>query len=186
MKSLLLYSTVNQFVDIYSLCKAIDEGKEVRVIMCDIIKAFDRVWHKNLHLHLPQWFTNYPNNRKQRVALPGVFSTLNRLKSWCASISILGPILFFIYINDIVHNINLSIRLFADDTSLYIIVKSPIKSAAILHSDISQIYTWASNWLVTLNPLKTESVLFSWKIIQPLHPVLYMNHQNITTLRRFS
>ena len=76
-------STVNQLVDIYnSFCKALDEGKEVRAIFCDISKAFDRVWHKGLlHKlqtvgitgHLLQWFTDYLNNRKQRVVLPGVF-----------------------------------------------------------------------------------------------------------------
>ena len=77
-------STVNQLVDIYnSFCKALDEGKEVRAIFCDISKAFDRVWHKGLLYklqtvgitgHLLQWFTDYLNNRKQRVVLPGVFS----------------------------------------------------------------------------------------------------------------
>ena len=73
-------STVNQLVDIYnSFCKAIDE---VRAIFCDITKAFDRVWHKGLLYkvqtvgitgHLLQLFTDYLNNRKQRVVLPRVF-----------------------------------------------------------------------------------------------------------------
>ena len=76
-------STVNQLVDIYnSFCKALDEGKEVCAIFCDISKAFHRVWHKGLLYKLQtvgitghlQWFTDYLNNRKQRVVLPGVFS----------------------------------------------------------------------------------------------------------------
>ena len=67
-------NTVNQLVDIYnSFCKAIDEGKEVCIIFCDIRKAFDRVWHKGLLYklqtiaitgHLLQRFTDYLNNRK--------------------------------------------------------------------------------------------------------------------------
>ena len=185
-------STVNQLVDIYnSFCKALDEGKEVRAIFCDISKAFDQVWHKGLLYklqtvgitgHLLQWFTDYLNNRKQRVVLPGVFSHWADLKAGVPQGSILGPLLFLIYINDIVRNINSSIRLFADDTSLYIIVENPIQAAIILNSDLSQIYTWASNWLVTFNPSKTESLLFSRKLFKPLHPTLYMNQQDIITV----
>ena len=96
--------------------------------------------------------------------------------------SILGPLLFLIYINDNVRNTNSSIRLFADETSLYIIVENPIQAATILNSDLSQIYTWASNWLVTFNPSKTESLLFSRKLFKPLHPTLYMNQQDIITV----
>ena len=185
-------STVNQLVDIYnSFCKALDEGKEVRAIFCDISKAFDRVWIKGLLYklqtvgitgHLLQWFTDYLNNRKQRVVLPGDFSHWANLKAGVPQGSILGPLLFLIYINDIVRNINSSIRLFADDTSLYIIVENPIQAATILNSDLSQIYTWASNWLVTFNPSKTESLLFSRKLFKPLHPTLYMNQQDIITV----
>ena len=163
-------SSVNQLVDIYySFCKAIDEGKEVRAIFCDISKVFDRVWHKGLLYklqtvritgHFLQWFTDYLNSRKQRVVLPGVFSHWTDLKAGVPQGSILGPLLFLIYIKDIIRNIDSSIRLFADDTSLYIIDENPIQAA----TDISQIFTWASNWLVTFNPSKTESLLFSQKL----------------------
>ena len=156
-----------------------------------ISKAFDRVWHKGLLYklqtvgitgHLLQWFTDYLNNRKQRVVLPGVFSHWTDLKAGVPQGSILGPLLFLIYINDFVRNINSSIRLFADDTSLDIIVENPIQAATILNSDLSQIYTWASNWLVTLNPSKTESLLFSGKLFRQLHQTLYMNQQDIITV----
>ena len=68
------------------------------------------------------------------------------------------------------------------DTSLYIIVENPIQAATILNYDLSQIYTWASNWLVTFNPSKTESLLFSRKLFKPLHPTLYINQQDIITV----
>ena len=109
----------------------------MRAIFCDISKAFDRVWHKGLLYklqtvgitgHLLQWFTDYFNNRKQRLVLPGVFSDWTDLKASVPQGSILGPLLFLIYINDIVRNINSFIRTFADDTSLYIKVENPISN----------------------------------------------------------
>ena len=70
-------STVNQLTDLYNtFCQALDEGKEVRAIFCDISKAFDRVFYINFLLFgisgsLLQWFIDYLNNIKQRVVLPG-------------------------------------------------------------------------------------------------------------------
>ena len=183
---------MSQIILCNSFCKAIDEGKEVCAIICDISKASDRVWHEGLLYklqtvgikgHLLQWFTDYLNNWKQRVVLPGVFSHWTDLKAGVPQGSILGPLHFFIYINDILRNINSSIRLFADDTCLFIIVENPIQSATILNSDISQIYTWASNWLVTFNPSKTKSLLFSRKLFKSRHPTLYMNQQDIITVK---
>ena len=78
---------------------------------------------------LLQWFTDYLNNRKLRVALPGAFSQCSTLKAGVPQRSILGPLLFLIYINDIVLNINSPVRLFADATSQYIIVENPVQSS---------------------------------------------------------
>ena len=75
---------VNQQLFLYnSFFKALDAGKEVQAIFCDISKAFDRVWHAGL-IHklraagisgnLLDWFTNYIFKRRQRVVLPGVES----------------------------------------------------------------------------------------------------------------
>ena len=73
-------STVNQLIDLYNtFCKALDEGKEVRAVFCDISKAFDRVWHRGLLYKLRRigisgsllsWFVNYLKGRRQRVVLP--------------------------------------------------------------------------------------------------------------------
>ena len=66
--------------------------------------------------------------------------------------SIIGPLLFLVFINHIVEEINSSIRLFADDTSLYIVVDNPLDSTIKLNTDLSRIDMWASMWLVTFNP----------------------------------
>ena len=182
-------STVNQLVEIYNtFCQALDEGKEVRAIFCDISKAFDRVWHKGLLFKLNsvgisgsllQWFTDYLDDRKQRVVIPGVCSDWSFVKAGVPQGSILGPLLFLLYINDIVENINSSIRLFADDTSLYIIVDNPTQAAYQLNSDLLKIHQWATKWLVTFNPSKSESVIFSRKRNKPIHPNIFMDRQPI-------
>ncbi len=88
----------------------------------------------------------------------------------------LGPLLFLIYINDIVKEINSKIRLFADDTSLYIIVEDPFTSAISLNADLDTIHQWSQNWLATFNPSKTETIIISRKQNKPQHPNLVMNN----------
>ena len=163
-------STVNQLIDIYNtFCKSLDEGKEVRAVFCDVSKAFDRVWHKGLLFKLKSigvsdslllWFSDYLAERKQRVVLPGAASSWKHIKAGVPQGSILGPLLFLIYINDIVEDIHSSIRLFADDTSLYIIVENPLLAANTLNADLTKLHNWASKWLVTFNPSKSESIIF--------------------------
>ena len=138
-------STVNQLVDLYNtFSQALDEGKEVRVVFCDISKAFDSVWHKSLIAKLKHygisggllsWCKSYPSNRFQRVVLSGGKSEWLEIKAGVPQGSILGALLFLLYINDIVHEIHSNIRLFADDTTLYIIVDFPDSAAQILNVD---------------------------------------------------
>ena len=176
-------------VDIYNtFCKALDEGKEVRAVFLDISKAFDRVWHKGLLFKLKQaginstllqWLSSYLSDRKQRVLIPGGSSSWLPIKAGVPQGSILGPLLFLIYINDIVLNVNSTVRLFADDTSLYLIVDNPTEAARFLNSDLELMYQWAESWLVKFNANKSESLLISRKTNRPLHPQLLMNNEPI-------
>ena len=121
-------STINQMTFLYdSFCEALDDGKEIRIVFCDISIAFDRVWHRGLLCKLKaagvtstalKWFQSYLSNRKQRVVLPWVLSDWKSIKAEVPQGSILGPLLFLVVINDIVSDINSNIRLFADDTTL--------------------------------------------------------------------
>ena len=186
-------STVNQLTYIYnSFCKALDEGKEIRAVFFDISKAFDRVWHRGLLAKLEgagisgpllHWFSEYLSHRKQRVVLPGVQSDWAEIKAGVPQGSILGPLLFLVYINDIVSNIQSNIRLFADDTSLYLIVEHANTAADTLNADIQSISDWAQTWLVSFNPLKTESLLISRKLNKVSHPTLTMLNQDISEVQ---
>ena len=141
------------------------------------------MWHRGLlfKLHsvgisgmLLQWFTDYLHIRKQRVVLPGTNSDWTSVNYGVPQGSMLGPLLFLLYINDIVENIDSSIRLFADDTSLYIIVDNSVEAANQLNSDLSKIHQWATKWLVKFNPAKSETVIFSRKQNKPNHPLFYL------------
>ena len=183
-------STINQLTYLYNtFCHALDDGKEVRAVFCDISKAFDRVWHSGL-LHKLQaagvtgevlaWFKSYLSDRKQRVIVPGAVSDWKFIRAGVPQGSILGPLLFLLYINDIVNDIGSNIRLFADDTSLFIIVENPVTAAASLNTDLDRISQWAATWLVSFNPSKTESLLVSRKINKHHHPPLFMKDCQIT------
>ena len=159
--------------------KALDSGKEVRVVFCDISKAFDRVWHKGLIHKLKQsgisgnllkWFQKYLYGREQRVVINGSNSNWLPVKAGVPQGSILGPLLFIIFINDIVNEINAEIKLFADDTSLYLIVDNPNDTAFFLNQDLNQLQRWSEKWLVKFNPNKTETMATSNKRNKPYHP----------------
>ncbi len=144
---------------------AIDGGKEVRAVFCDISKAFDRVWHRGILYKLSSlgicgslhnWFSSYLSNRKQRVVYSNSSSDWSSLNAGVPQGSILGPLLFLIFINDIVQEIKSNIRLFADDTSLYIVVEDPVTSSVTLNADLTTIHNWSDKWLVTFNPSKLK------------------------------
>ena len=101
-------STVNQLTYLYNVfCQALDSGKEVRAVFCDISKAFDRVWHAGLLLKLQAagvsgkvlaWFKSYLSDRRQRVVIPGATSDWASIRAGVPQGSILGPLLFLVYI----------------------------------------------------------------------------------------
>ena len=74
---------------------------------------------------------------------------------------------------------NSSINLFADDTSLSLVVHDPVVAATNLQVDIHKIENWARKWLVKFNPSKSESLIISKKLLKPVHPDLNMSNINI-------
>ena len=119
--------------------------------------------HKGINETLLQWLASYQSNRKQRVVIPGACSEWVAITAGVPQDSILGPLLFLIYINDNVEDIHSHIRLFVDDTSLYLIVNEPYVAAMQINSDLTKNHLWAERWLGKFNPAKSESILISRK-----------------------
>ena len=183
-------STTNQLLYLVNeIHKAFENPKslEVRAVFLDISKAFDKVWHKGLLFKLKQngvsgsllmFFQDYLNNRKQRVVLNGSYSSYSTIESGVPQGSVLDPLLFLIYINDLEKNIKSNIKFFADDTMLFSIVNDPAISANNLNHDLDIIQRWAYQWKMEFNPDPTKQaneVLFSCKKSSPNHPQLIFN-----------
>ena len=126
------------------------------------------------------WFSSYLSNSRQRVVYNGQTSEWTFVQAGVPQGSILGPLLFLIYINDIVNELHASVRLFADDTSLYIIVEKPNTAAIALYHDLNFISTWSDDWLVNFNAAKILSMILTLKRNPPQHPPLFMNGTPIT------
>ena len=109
---------------------------------------------------------NYLSGRFQRVILNGQMSSWRPVLAGVPQGSILGPLLFLIYINDLPNELKSNAKLFADDTSLYTIVKDKNESANILNNDLQLISKWGYQWKMLFNPdpkKPAQEVLFSRK-----------------------
>ena len=161
---------------------------EVRSVYLDMSKAFDKVWHEGVIFKLKQngfegnllnLFQNYLTNRKQRVVINGMESNWGDIKAGVPQGSVLGPLLFLIYINDLEEGIKSYVKFFADDTSLFSVVHNPVVSAEDLNHDLDLINKWAYQWKMSFNPDPTkqaEEILFSQKHKSPDHPPIYFNN----------
>ena len=127
-------------------------SREVRSVFLDISKAFDKVWHTGLIFKLKQngidgkllsLLGSYLSDRKQRVVINGSFSEWGLVRAGVPQGSVLGPLLFLIYINDMEEGIKSQIKFFTDDTSLFSVVINPLLSAAELNHDLKLIESWA-------------------------------------------
>ena len=102
--------------------------------------------------------------------------------------SILGPLLFLIYINDLPNGLNSNAKFFADDTSVFSVVHNITDSANPLNSDLSKINEWALQWKMIFNPDPTkqaQEIVFSCKSSQRHLPGLMFNNSivNVTSTR---
>ena len=187
-------STINQLLSIVnSIFQAFDCNPtlEVRSAYLDISKAFDRVWHKVLLYkfrrcgisgNLLAIIQSFLANRKQRTVLNGKTSQWGAIEAGVPQGSILGPLFFLIYINDLTDGLNCDVKLFADDTSIFTIVHDPNSAAIDINHDLSPINLWARKWRMPFNPdihKQAVEVTFSKKRCPPNHPSIFFNDVSV-------
>jgi hypothetical protein len=110
---------------------------------------------------LIKWFENYLYQRKQKVINRATSSTVCEVSAGVPQGSVLGPLLFLIYINDIGEKLLSLSRLFADDTSLGYSSQNVVEIENVINHDLCELNTWSTKWLMSFNPEKTEIMLFS-------------------------
>ena len=191
------YSCVQQLIsithEIYNAFDCSNPSLEVRgIVFLDISKAFDNVWHDGLIYKLRRNGINgdllrliesFLSDRYQRVVLNGQTSNWKKVKAGVPQGSILGPLFFLIYINDLPSELRCSAKLFADDTSLFSVVENVNETTANLNKDLENINKWAQQWKMSFNPDPTkmaQEVLFSRKKSKVIHPSLIFNGKDVS------
>ena len=144
------------------------------------------MWHEGLlfklkqngiHGKLLRVFKSYLEDRHQRVVLNGSQSEYAEINSGVPQGSVLGPLLFLVYINDLEQDIKSKVKFYADDTMLYSIVKNPLLSADELNYDLDKIHRWAHQWKMQFNPNPTKQaneIVFLAKTRNPITLLYYL------------
>lgn len=165
------HSTNHTLIDITeTIRQALDNKKYACGIFVDLQKAFDTVNHDILIAKLEyygirgianDWFSSYLKNRSQFVSILGFDSTTKPISHGVPQGSVLGPLLFLIYINDLHFAIkNSKVYHFADDTNLLNIGNSHKKMQKSVNADLKILYNWLLANKISLNCDKTEIIFF--------------------------
>ena len=141
-------------------------GKQTDLILLDFSKAFDKVNHLKLLYKLQthgvqgkalRWIESFLVGRSQTVVLNGNSSDELQVSSGVPQGSVLGPILFLLYINDLPDSLQSQVRLFADDTAVYLTVQGQADSKK-LQNDLDILQEWEREWDMEFNPSKCQVV----------------------------
>ena len=162
-----LLETIEQWTEI------LDEGDGVDVAYLDFRKAFDLVSHEHLIYKLSKygikgkildWIKDFLKDRTQRVVIRGTASSMRVVTSGVPQGSILGPILFLIFINDLPLGILSALSLFADDSKLFSRIingknmkkVNDVNGSQNLQNDLNAVLEWANKWKMEFNVSKCK------------------------------
>ena len=159
-------STIIQLINILDIwTEALDQGKHIEVVYMDIQKAFDTVPHRRL-LHKLQmygiqgqiytWIQDFLSNRQQYVCINEVPSEKTPVTSGVPQGSVLGPVLFVIYINDLPSKLKSDAFMFADDTKIFHIYDD--KLIEDIQEDLDKLQNWSDQWLLKFHPDKCKQL----------------------------
>lgn len=157
------HSCTTQLVEfIHDLASNYDRGVDTDVVYLDFSKAFDSVNHYKLFGKLRstgfggpllEWFQDYLSDRLQRVAINGDYSGWLHVTSGVPQGSILGPLLFVIYINDLPTSVKSKLVMFADDAKCYRPIVT-VDDQLTMQSDLNVLQKWSKTWDLDFNAKK--------------------------------
>ena len=170
-------SCINQLLSIsHEILSAFDIGLEVRGLFLDISKAFDKVSHVKLIYKLHQngicgdlisILNDFLTNRN------GQCSSWVDIRAGVPQGSILGPLLFLIYVNDLPNGLKSECKLFVDDTSLFSVAHDLNTFPSDINNDLKLISDWAFQWKISFNPdpsKQAQEIIFSRKKDEVVSP----------------
>jgi len=176
-------------ITVNDLAKGIDDSSQIDAILLDFSKAFDKVSHSRLLLKLKHygirnstlsWVTNFLDGRTQDVVLDGQVSSESLVTSGVPQGTVLGPLLFLVYINDLPTRVSSTVRMFADDCLLYREVHS-VQDTKRLQDDLDSLQAWEHDWLMEFNPSKCEAITFTKKT-KPVRTKYKLHDQILATV----
>ena len=164
------HSTEGQLISAtHSWTMPVDQGSVVDALLLDFSKAFDTVPHRrlisklsfyNIDAKVIVWVENFLSGRTQKVRVDGALSTPVRVSSGVPQGSVLGPLLFLLYINDIAENVTSKLHLFADDCLLHREIITA-RDCNELQVDLDRLNAWCSKWLLKFNVSKCHHLRVS-------------------------
>ena len=189
---------------IEELHQNLQDGKQTDIILLDFSKAFDKVSHKKLIYKLHgygirgktlRWIKSFLNGRSQSVVLEGDCSEEVPVTSGVPQGSVLGPILFLEYINDLPEKVKSQVRLFADDTAAYLAINS-LADSRHLQDDLDILQVCEVNWNMEFNPGKCQVIRVTrsrlplpttgiWHYRNPMFTGIYRNPILITEIQLY-
>ena len=183
-------STVLQLLKILEdWSEKLEIGGQIDVIYTDFEKAFDRVPHNrlisklhsyNIDQNVINWIKAFLCGRKQYVKLNDQYSNASNVISGIPQGSILGPLLFIIYINELPEICTSNLYLYADDAKLYKHILNPLDRTTI-QEDLNKINLWTENWLISLNIDKCKKVSYGREIVNDYN--YYINNVELENFK---
>lgn len=187
------FSTCTQLVEtVHDLAQAINEGKQTDIVFMDFRKAFDKVSHNKLihkleyyikNVQILTWIRAYLTNRHQFVTLNNTSSNNTEVASGVPQGSVLGPLLFLLFINDIVAELSVSVKLYADDCILYEKISS-VDDQVRLNNDLAKVTAWCEQWQMSINFEKTVFMRITHKK-EPLQFAYNVDNVSLSEVREY-